>query len=420
MHRIDTSTAKATLETPEPAGTPGYFTNGDPLAAEAPTIPSSDWFNAVQEELAGTILGAGLVLDKGDAGQLLKSIARLVASGSALGNVLTNPEFRFWQRNGPNAGNNPTADVAGYHGPDRWRFDAGQSGESGSLSRIRFATFGVESLSGAEYGLRWNKTTAAGPGAETSIAQRIERVSTLAGQKVVLAFDAAKNSGSDLTILGVDLTQNFGTGGSPSAAVVTPMTAQAGLTIDGTARRLVFVATLPSTVGKVLGSTSDYLEVKVKVAQAVTFDVILTAAVLGRGTVDPGWAPRHEVDELQRCRRHYQKSTILDSAPTVGFNETGVSWDFDWSNGGPDIRERVRLTTPLYRFGLVNATTYYANGVAGQVEEVTGAGGVYHAATMSPTFGTLEDLLGAPRLSSPPAGGTLRAFRFGWSVEAEL
>lgn len=419
MNRIDHPTAALVLPTPAAPGTPGYFTEGNPLSSIAPTVVTADHLNAVQEELLAVIEGAGILPAKGTNNQVLQAMARLIASGGAAGNVLTNPEFRFWQRNGPSSADNPTADVEGYHGPDRWRFDTGAAGESGALSRVRFASFGAQSISGAEFGCRWNKTTAVGPGSATHAAQRVERVSTLAGQRVVFAVDAVKNAGADLTVVGVDVTQNFGTGGSPSAPVVTALTAQAGLTIDGTARRLLFTGTLPGIGGKVLGSTSDFIEVKLKVAQGVAFDVILSAAVLARGAVDPGFVARHEVEELQRCRRHYQKSTVLDSKPSVAFNEEGVSWDFDWSSGGPDIRERVRLTTPLYRFGLVTSTAFYANGVSGQVEEVTGAS-TFHAATPSPSQSTLEDLLAAPRLTSPPAGGTLRAFRYGWHTEAEL
>lgn len=422
MFRIDHPTAAVVIPTPAAPGAAGFFTKGDPLLAVPATRVTADWLNAVQEELSNAVEAQGIALDKGNRRQLAQALANAVAAG-ANGSLLINANFRFWQRHGPSSGNNPTNDVRGFHGPDHWLFDAGQAGESGALSRIRQTTPYVGSFSGEEWVLRWNKTTASGPGAETSIAQRVEHVGSLEGEAAVFAFDGFKSAGSNLTILGVDLVQNFGTGGSPSSDVTTPMSAQAGLTIDGTPRRFVFSATVPSISGKTLGTnTPGYLEVKVRVALAVTFDVYLTACVLARSTVDPGWFPRPEGQDLRLCRRYYQKSTILDALPTVSFNEDQALWDFNWSNGGPILHTgRFRLPVSLYRFATVTVTSYYANGTAGQIEEhTTGVSPVYHAVTMSGTFGTLEDKLGAPQLTSPPAGGTLRFFRFGWSAEAEI
>ena len=70
MHRIDTATA-----------TPDHkFTEGDPAVPVAATTVSAEWLNAVQEELAAVITGAGLELQKSDNGQLWQAIGQLITN----------------------------------------------------------------------------------------------------------------------------------------------------------------------------------------------------------------------------------------------------------------------------------------------------------------------------------------------------
>lgn len=82
MHRVDTSTAIPTLPSPQPMGAPGFFTPGNPGLGQQATVPGPDFFNMVQEELAGVVLGAGLTLDatKTNFGQLLAAIVALAKS----------------------------------------------------------------------------------------------------------------------------------------------------------------------------------------------------------------------------------------------------------------------------------------------------------------------------------------------------
>lgn len=82
MHRIDGPTRSASLPAPEPAGTgassPGYFAHGDIEGGVPWTRTTPDWANAVQEELAGAIEGAGITLDKADNNQLYAAIVQIV------------------------------------------------------------------------------------------------------------------------------------------------------------------------------------------------------------------------------------------------------------------------------------------------------------------------------------------------------
>lgn len=52
----------------------GLFINGNPATSTLGTIMTADWANAVQEEIAGTVEGLGLVLEPDDNGQLFEAL----------------------------------------------------------------------------------------------------------------------------------------------------------------------------------------------------------------------------------------------------------------------------------------------------------------------------------------------------------
>lgn len=84
MHRIDHATAAAALPPADPPGTPGYWTDGDPLADVPATVMDRDFFNAVQEELVAIALAGGVSLSKGSYQQLVQSIRRMAAANSSV------------------------------------------------------------------------------------------------------------------------------------------------------------------------------------------------------------------------------------------------------------------------------------------------------------------------------------------------
>ena len=97
MHRIDTSTAASALPEFSSAGTPGYFTEGDPEGGIPATIPGQDWFNMVQEELASIVEAASIIPTKGENDQILQAIMALMAryyaesTGNSNAYILTLP-----------------------------------------------------------------------------------------------------------------------------------------------------------------------------------------------------------------------------------------------------------------------------------------------------------------------------------------
>lgn len=81
MHRIDNATAAAVLPTPAAVGTPGFFTNGDPVGGAPATVVDDDWANAVQEELIAILAAAGVTPDKTERDQVLQALQLLLGRG---------------------------------------------------------------------------------------------------------------------------------------------------------------------------------------------------------------------------------------------------------------------------------------------------------------------------------------------------
>jgi hypothetical protein len=77
MFLTDQATATSTLPTPAAAGTPGYFTNGNPASGVAATIVDADWLNMLQLELLNIVTAAGIVPSKTTYNQALAAIKRL-------------------------------------------------------------------------------------------------------------------------------------------------------------------------------------------------------------------------------------------------------------------------------------------------------------------------------------------------------
>ena len=100
------------------------------------------------------------------------------------------------------------------------------------------------------------------------ITQRIEDVTRYAGTTVTISFFAKANTGTPK--IGVEVKQNFGSGGSPSATVSTP--AGASTLSTSWARYSVSVA-IPSISGKTLGTTANtsYLELNLWTSAGSTY-----------------------------------------------------------------------------------------------------------------------------------------------------
>ncbi|MEK6420033.1 MAG: hypothetical protein V4801_10530 [Burkholderia gladioli] len=84
MFRTDQTTAVTAIPAPSAAGTPGYFTGGNPATGQAATILDADWLNMVQEELMNVVTAAGLTPSKTVYTQLLSAIRALRGTSQVL------------------------------------------------------------------------------------------------------------------------------------------------------------------------------------------------------------------------------------------------------------------------------------------------------------------------------------------------
>lgn len=71
MFAIDDATAVAVMPTPEAAGTPGFFTEGNPALGQAATYARASFLNALQQELLNICAAAGITPSKTAYNQIL-------------------------------------------------------------------------------------------------------------------------------------------------------------------------------------------------------------------------------------------------------------------------------------------------------------------------------------------------------------
>jgi len=417
MHRVDHTTAVPVIPSPDPVGTPGFFTEGDPLMAVPATRVTDDFLNAVQEELVAPVLGMGLTLDKGSRDQLFEAILKIAAQGTS-GNVLLNPDFRIWNRYGTTVVGATFS--RGYYGPDRWLFDS--AGGTGNLSRSFLTGATPRGPSGSAYACRWDSIAVVGQSAK--LRQRVERAETYEGRPITLAFDLRRIGGADHSLLAVEVEQVFGSG-SPVTTTLTPVL---GNLVDTSWRRFAFTGTLPSVAGKDLLQPA-YLEVRVIWPVNTAIDVEFTAFSLSRGSKDPGFFSRPEPLERLMCWRYYE-NTARENNGMSGTNGAGSIlarlWDtaFVWATGGGNAIGSFRDTFRADKFtntGTFGIRWWGRNNLAGFVTE-RAAVDVHHAVITSATG--LESYngnsTGAPIFSgAPPAAGT-KVFAAGWEAFAEI
>mgnify|MGYP001558754677 FL=1 len=411
MFRIDHPSRAAALPAPDPIASQGFFTKGDPSSSVPATRVTQDWLNAVQEELATAILDNGGVLDKGNRAGLSQAISR-VAGGAS--NYLVNPEGLIEQRD--NTGNVGTTESFGT--VDRWLARTG----TGDTLTLKGGAVTPTFLSGwpsrPRGVVRLEKTVDATSGTQPRLVQRVESALTLADADVVVAFDAFKFSGADLPIVSVELVQDFGTGGSPSADVTTALAAMANTTIDGTARRFSYRGHLPSVGGKTFGTGGrDHVKVRVNFgANTGVFAVYLSAFVLAKGNQDPGYLPRDLTTERHLCRRYYE--TSIDGPSWANFNHDTdpALWDTGFSGAGAVATLGRRFWTHKYR-----SPTVVWRAKDGTANNITEGASTLHPVTVGAGGDAPSpDHTGYPTITTPPASGTLRLFRAYYSADAEI
>jgi len=83
MFQIDNSTAVAAIPAPTPAGSAGYFTDGNPATGVSATILPAEFMNMLMMENLNVLAAGGITPAKGQYNQLSLAIAKIVQSSNA-------------------------------------------------------------------------------------------------------------------------------------------------------------------------------------------------------------------------------------------------------------------------------------------------------------------------------------------------
>lgn len=234
-------------------------------------------------------------------------------------NRIINGDFLVWQR-----GTSQT--LSGYGSDDRWV--NANNGSSKSHTRQLF-TLGQTAVPGEPIAYSRTVVTSVG-GASNFVVkhQRMEGVRTLAGQTLTLSFWAKADAARPIAI---DFAQNFGTGGSPSAAVTAIGAQKFNLTTSW--QQFTATISVPSISGKTIGTdNNDFFELtfwfdagssyNARTAslgqQSGTFEIARVQVEAGSAATP--FEVRPIGTELMLCQRYYQTASyfILYGSYAVG------------------------------------------------------------------------------------------------------
>lgn len=255
-----------------------------------------------------------------------ENFASLDASiGEPVGNnILYNGGLQIWQVNGA-AG--LTSVSGNNYGPDGYKLSS-----IGTTYTITRGTTGVGTeIDLPKYYASATITSVGGAANFCYLQIPLEDVTRFAGKQLTLAFRCASGGAAQLA---VELEQNFGTGGSPSATVQTFLATVNIDTSFADNRTVTFV--VPSISGKVLGSNGDdFLNINIWMDAGSNYNARTNSLGQHSGQYNFGdfrlnygnvAIARNNVNnlatELLKCQRYFFKTFFADTAPAanLGFN----------------------------------------------------------------------------------------------------
>jgi hypothetical protein len=238
-------------------------------------------------------------------------------------NLLQNALYNIQQRGaGPWAAN-------GNYTADRWSINL--VSDTVSVSLVALADADRNAIGDEAANAAWQNvfTGSAVAGAYTNAQQAIESVRRLSGKTVTVSFWAKAASGTPK--IGININQNFGTGGTPSASVWALATG-ASVTIGTSWARYSVTIAIPSASGKTLGTNgTDYSGLVLFFSSGTTANSAAGNIGVQSGTVQL-WGlqcefgsvatPLEKIDpqqDLAKCQRFYQVNQfLLQSNGTAG------------------------------------------------------------------------------------------------------
>jgi hypothetical protein len=337
---------------------------------------------------------------------LLGAYGGLDNSSILFRNVLVNGCLRVWQR-----GTSQTTD--GYGSDDRWI--SGNSGSTKTHSQQTFTLGQTDVPGNPQFFSRTVVSSVAGANNFVAKYQRIESVRTLAGQTATLSFwakaDASKN-------IAVEFSQSFGSGGSPSAGILSIGVTTIALTSSW--RYYTVTVNIPSISGKTVGTTDDgWLQLLFWFDAGSSFNSRTNSLGQQSGTFDiaqvqleagPTATPferRPYGVELGMAMRYYEKTPSIVTTPALTSIPTAGRICFV-----PFLvakRVTPQTITVTSNAGTANVFTNldgYTDAAAGSAS-VTGEKSIYGFTIQNSSAGALSS-------------SNNRGFGFLWSADAEL
>lgn len=159
-------------------------------------------------------------------------------------NKIINGDFYINQRNF-------SSTTTSSYGFDRWRYEFSTGTNTYSAQTFTPGTAPVAGYEGKNFA-QMAITGQSATSAYNILGQRVEDVRTFAGQTVTLSFWAKASSGTPK--IGLEITQVFGSGGSPSAFVSTPL---GSITTSTSWVRYSKTIAVPSISGKTIGTDAN-------------------------------------------------------------------------------------------------------------------------------------------------------------------
>jgi hypothetical protein len=256
-----------------------------------------------------TTYANGDVYSAGDVNDITGTINLLGSSVAyAAGkNKVINGDFGIWQR-----GSSFSNPASGSFQADRWSVVWDGTGATRTVSRQTF-TPATAPVSGYEYAYFYRYAqSVAGTGATYNLFQtRLEDVRTFAGQTVTISFWG--KAAATTSIVKLNLEQEFGTGGSPSATVSNDI-AGTNFSLTTSWQRFTVTTTVPSISGKTVGTTTPgFLGLRVWIPTNATFTLDFFGFQIESGSTSTAFqtATGTIQGELAACQRYYYRQSVL-------------------------------------------------------------------------------------------------------------
>jgi hypothetical protein len=352
----------------------------------ATTTPNYGWSVPTSSDLVKN--GATAIETLGDS---VDASLWNVGYGQAGKNKIINGDFTFNQR----AFTSNTTTAA--YNFDRWLQQ--NSGGSFTVTPQSF-TAGAAPIAGYEATtfVQGITATQSAAGDFAIITQRIENVRTFAGNTVTISFYAKANTGTPK--IGVEVQQNFGSGGSPSATVSTPAGA---VTLTTSFARYSVTVAVPSISGKTVGTTANtsYLELNLWTSAGATYATRASSIGIQNFTASI-WGVQIEYGsvatpfqtatgtiqgELAACQRYYVRIGDTTSNATLSIGTSNSAGTVSIQSLSLPVAMRVAPTILDYaNIRLSDGSTGYAISSASLIGGTTLRGNISCATTGMTAF----------------------------------